>query len=45
MALYAERHPHLEGFLKADDTAVVAVSVNEYCYVSKFQSVMTLSMK
>ena len=43
--LYAERHPHLADFLGADDTAVVAVSVNEYCYVSKFQSVMTLSMK
>jgi nitroimidazol reductase NimA-like FMN-containing flavoprotein (pyridoxamine 5'-phosphate oxidase superfamily) len=41
--LYAQRHPHLEGFVRSETCALMSVSVEKYIIVSRFQNVMELS--
>jgi nitroimidazol reductase NimA-like FMN-containing flavoprotein (pyridoxamine 5'-phosphate oxidase superfamily) len=44
-ALYLEKHPYLDDFLRSPTTAFIQVSVLRYYLVSRFQEVMELHIR
>lgn len=42
--LFLERHPYLEGFLRARTTVLMGMKVTSYALVSRFQNVLVLEM-
>lgn len=42
---YLKRHPHLEGFVRAPSCALLAVRVDRYRLVRRFQNVMVLEVE
>jgi nitroimidazol reductase NimA-like FMN-containing flavoprotein (pyridoxamine 5'-phosphate oxidase superfamily) len=40
LLLYLAKHPHLEGFVRAPDCALLRVNVEAYCLVDRFQHVV-----
>jgi len=44
-ALYLKRFPHLDGFVSDPDTSIIALKVDRYIFVQKFQEVLELEMK
>jgi len=44
-ALYLEKHPYLDDFLRSPTTAFIKVSVLRYYLVSRFQEVMELHIR
>jgi general stress protein 26 len=44
-ALYLQKHPYLEDFLRSPSTSMIQVSVYRYYMVSRFQEVMELHIR
>ena len=44
-ALYLEKHPYLDAFLRAPTTAFISIAVQRYYLVSRFQEVMELHIQ
>lgn len=43
LAIYAEKHPHLDDFARAASTAVFRITVEKYIMVSRFQNVVEIA--
>ena len=43
--MYLKRFPHLDGFISDPDTSIIALKVDRYIFVQRFQEVLELEIK